>query len=322
MRIVMMGTGIFAEPTFEKLLASGLMVVGLITQPEKSTGKENASTRLAGMGMVQIALKARIPAFSPASINSPEGVDILHQLKPDLLIVAAYGQILSPQVLSIPSLGGINVHASLLPRFRGAAPVQWAIASGDKETGVSILRMTPLLDGGDLLAVAKVVIDEEETAGELEARLAPIGAGLAIQVIEKISQGPVTGIKQDPALVTKAPKLKKENGDIDWSRDARGVCCQIRAMQPWPTAFTHWLRAGTTPLRFLVFKARVGMEQTNLEPGTVLMGAKEGSTMVVAVGNGQTVEVLEVQPAGKKRMSAQDFLRGRRPQPDDRLGKT
>lgn len=320
MRIVMMGTGIFAEPTFKHLLASGLDVVGLITQPEKSTGKENASTRLAGMGMVQIALKAGLPAFSPASINSPEGLEILRQLKPDLLVVAAYGQILSPEVLGIPPLGGINVHASLLPRFRGAAPVQWAIASGDTETGVSILRMTPQLDGGDILAVARVTIGEEETAGELEARLAPLGASLAIQEIAKIAAGTVTGTRQDPSLVTKAPKLKKENGNIDWTRDARKVCCQIRAMQPWPTAFSHWNREGTAPLRFLVVKARIGKEQTTLEPGMVLPPAKDATAMVVATGNGQTVEVLEVQPAGKNRMNALDFLRGRRPQPGDRLG--
>jgi len=321
MRIVMMGTGTFAEPTFQKLVDSGCNVVGLVTQPEKTIGKEKASTRLAGMGMAQIAFKNKIPAQSPQSINSPEGVSLLKGWNPELLVVAAYGQILSREVLEIPTLGGINVHASLLPRFRGAAPVQWAIATGDTETGVSILRMTPLLDGGDLLAVQKVPIDEYETAGELEARLAPIGASLAVEVIKKLEKGPLTGIPQDHSKVSKAPKLKKENGDIDWTKSAREVCCQIRAMHPWPTAYTHWKREGTPPLRLVVYPAKIGKASTNLTPGSVLMPAKDAQTMAIAVGNGETVDLTEVQPAGKNRMNALDFLRGRRPQEGDFLGK-
>src|SRR6516162_1725132 len=209
MRIVMMGRGLFAEPTFEALLAGPHPVVGLVTQPDRAVGQERGSTRQTGKGMKNIALAHNVPVYQPESINTPEGVAELTKLAPDLLVVAAYGQILSNEVLSIPRLGGINVHASLLPKYRGAAPVAWAIYHGETETGVTIIRMTTGLDAGDMLAQEKLAIGPDETAGELEARLAPLGARLAMQVIDRLAAGPVTGVKQDKALVTKAPKLKK-----------------------------------------------------------------------------------------------------------------
>src|SRR2546422_1033674 len=184
MRLVMMGTGTFAEPTFQALLAGSHQVAGLVTQPDRPIGHERGSTRQLGRSLKSIALEHNLPIFQPESINTPEGVVGLQQLQPDLLVVAAYGQILSKEVLAVPPQGGINVHASLLPRYRGAAPIAWAIYHGETRTGVTIIRMSVSLDAGDMLAQEALDIGLEETAGELESRLAVLGSRLAMQVID------------------------------------------------------------------------------------------------------------------------------------------
>jgi len=321
MRVVMMGTGLFAEPTFEALLASPHEVAGLVTQPDRAAGQERGSTRQTGKGMKNIALAHSVPVAQPESVNTPEGVAALREMRPDLLVVAAYGQILSKDVLGVPPLGGINVHASLLPKYRGAAPIAWAIYHGETRTGVTIIRMTTGLDAGDMLAQEAVEIGPEETAGEVEARLAPLGARLALEVVGRLQAGPVEGRKQDLSQVTKAPKLKKEDGAIDWTRAAAQVCNQVRAMQPWPTAYTFWHRAGQPPLRLIVHRAAARPrrpEEAGLAPGQVLVPG-EAARLGVAAGDG-VVEVLDLQPAGKRRMTAEEYLRGRRPQSGDRLG--
>src|SRR5262245_57563826 len=256
MRLVMMGTGSFAEPTFEALLASNYQVVGLFTQPDRAVGKERGSTRQARRGMKEAALERQLPIWQPDTINTSESVGVLSALEPDLLVVAAYGQILSKEVLATARLGGINVHASLLPKYRGAAPIAWAIYQGETRSGVSIIRMSNALDAGDILAQEAVDIGPEETAGELEARLGPIGARLACDVIHQLAQGPLQGTKQDKSQATKAPKLTKEHGLIDWKRTSEQVCNQIRAMQPWPTAYTFLHRLNHPPLRLLAVRAR------------------------------------------------------------------
>ncbi len=321
MRLVMMGTGLFAEPTLEALLAGPHPVVGLVTQPDRAAGAERGSTRQTGRGMKNIATEKGIPVLQPESINTPEGVAALRELRPDLLVVAAYGQILSRDLLAVPPHGGINVHASLLPKFRGAAPIAWAIYHGETQTGVTIIKMSVSLDAGDMLAQEAIDIGAEETAGEVEARLAPLGARLALQVIEQIQNGTAQGRKQDQSQVTKAPKLKKENGLIDWSRTAEQVCNQIRAMQPWPTAYTFWHRAGQEPLRLIVTRATVSTvgSPPGYEPGNVLVGAAAPS-LWVAAGSNTAVDIRELQPAGKRRMTAEEFLRGRKPQAGDRFG--
>src|SRR5438132_5541772 len=194
MRLVMMGTGTFAEPTFQALLAGPHPVVGLVTQPDRVIGQERGSTRRAQHGMKELALAHNIPVFQPESINTPEGVEGLRRFQPELLVVAAYGQILSNEVLGVPPHGGINVHASLLPKCRGAAPIAWAIYHGETRTGVTIIKMSVSLDAGDMLAQEAIDIGPDETAGELEVRLAPLGAKLAIQVIEQIAAGTVQGV--------------------------------------------------------------------------------------------------------------------------------
>lgn len=319
MRLVMMGAGSFAEPTFEALLAGNDQLVGLFTQPDRPTGKERGSTRQARRGLKELALKRQLPVWQPETINTPESVGVLGALEPDLLVVAAYGQILSRDVLATARLGGINVHASLLPKYRGAAPIAWAIYHGEKRTGVSIIRMSNALDAGDILAQEAVDIAPEETAGELEARLGPLGARVACDVIHQLAQGPVQGTKQDKAQATKAPKLTKEHGLIDWARTAEQVCNQIRAMQPWPTAFTFLHRSNRDPLRLLAFRARArpSGDATQTPPSA---GAIETINQRILVHTGQgAVELLELQPAGKRRQTAAEFLRGHPLPPGSRM---
>ena len=322
MRIVMMGTGTFAEPTFQALLGSRHAVVGLVTQPDRVVGQARGSTRRAQHGMKDIALAHHLPVFQPESINTPEGVAKLREFQPDLLVVAAYGQILSRDVLSVPPQGGINVHASLLPKYRGAAPVAWAIYHGETQSGVSIIKMSIYLDAGEILAQEALGIGPEETAGELETRLAALGGQLAVRVVDEIAAGTAHGIKQDKTLATKAPKLTKEHGLIDWGRSDRDVCHQIRAMQPWPTAYTFLHSHGGQPLRLIITRARahdVAIESPQA-PGTVIGEPAEQGQLVVRAGGNSVVEILELQPAGKRRMSAVEFLRGHPLHAGDRLG--
>lgn len=312
MRIVMMGTGTFAEPTLEELLRAKENVVGLVTQPDRDSGNRRGSTRQTGRGMAAIAADSGVSVIQPESINTPEGLAALKAFQPDLLVVAAYGQILKPDVIAAATHGAINVHASLLPKYRGASPIAHAILNGETRTGVTIIRITPGLDAGDMLAQEAVDIGPAETTGELEARLAPLGARLCLGVIQRMRAGPVSGTKQDPALVTKAPKLKKEHGLIDWTQAAEKIAWHVRAMQPWPTAYTFFHRPGKEPMRVIVCKVGTvvgcGWGSSHPPQGT-LMGQNRLSVVCEPNGSG-AIEVLEVQPAGKKRMSAEEFLRG------------
>jgi methionyl-tRNA formyltransferase len=309
MRVVMMGTGTFAEPTLEALLSRPGLVVGVVTQPDREVGAKRGTTRQVGRGVKEIALAAGMPVIQPESINAPDGVTALRELKPELLVVVAYGQILSPEVLSVPPLGGINVHASLLPKYRGAAPVAWAIWKGETRTGVTIIRISAGLDAGDMLAQESLEIGPEETAGELEMRLAPLGARLALETVDRLAAGPVQGMKQDLTQVTKAPKLKKEMGLIDWSRPAQEICRHVRAMQPFPTAYTFYHHGGQPPMRIIVTKAAVNANDvtSSISPGAAIPTV---GLLIVQAGNHERVEILELQPAGKRRMAVVEFLRG------------
>lgn len=322
MRIVMMGTGVFAEPTFQALLASRHLVVGLVTQPDRASGQERGSTRQTGLGMKPLAVQHGIPVFQPESVNTPEGVAGVRAFQPEMLVVAAYGQILSNEVLGVAAYGGINVHASLLPKYRGAAPVAWAIYHGETRTGVTIIRMTVQLDAGDMVAQEAIEISPDETAGDLEARLAPLGARLALEALEQIAQGTAQGRVQDKSQATKAPKLTKEHGLLDWHRTAEQIGCQVRAMQPWPTPYTYLFRDNQPPLRVIVLRA-VPCQQfmtDSFAPGFVLLRPDLPNRLFVTAGQGTVLEILELQPAGKRRMAAAEFLRGHRLQAGDRFG--
>jgi methionyl-tRNA formyltransferase len=313
MRLVMMGTGTFAEPVFRAMLAGRHPVVGLVTNPDRPSGREPDAVG----PMKQIALQHGIPVFQPENVNAPDGVAGVAAFKPELLVVADYGQILSADALNAAPMGGINVHGSLLPKYRGAAPIAWAIYHGEKQTGVTIIRMSTKLDAGDMLAREAIDILPDDTAGTLKERLAPIGAKLAQAVIEQIEAGTTMGIKQDTAQVTKAPKLKKEHGLIDWTRTAEQVCCQVRAMQPWPTAYTFWHRPEQPPYRLIVIKAVTLPAEKALPPGTVANVTKD--SLAVAAGNGW-VSLVKVQPAGKRVMEVAEFLRGHRVQVGESFG--
>jgi methionyl-tRNA formyltransferase len=343
MRIVMMGTGTFAEPTFEALLSNFAGdVVGLVTQPERDAGNKRGSTRQTGKGMAAIATAAGVPVAQPESINTPEGLAALRELRPDLMVVAAYGQILSKDVLQVPTVGTVNVHASLLPKYRGAAPVAYAILGGETRTGVTIIKVTPGLDSGDMILQDAIDILPDDTTGTLEARLAVLGARLAVEAVRKYQAGgPVEGVKQDPALVTKAPKIKKEFGLIDWTKPAEYVERFVRAMQPWPTAYTFLHRPGKEPMRVIVNK--VVQRDTGAGPadgddpvpgrflfdtndawyprGKMAMPSHTPAKQLLVICGGYTsLEIIELMPAGKKRMTAEEFLRGHPPRADMRFG--
>ncbi|HEV3120395.1 MAG TPA: methionyl-tRNA formyltransferase, partial [Isosphaeraceae bacterium] len=230
-RIVMFGTGDFALPAFELLCTTGHQVVGLVTQPERPQGRKQ---ELVASPIKKAALAREIEVFQPENVNAPDSLEHIRAWKPELLLTAAYGQILSADLLAIPPLGGLNLHGSILPAYRGAAPVARAIQRGERETGVTVIRMTPRVDAGGMIAFGQTSILPDETAGELEARLAQLGAPLVVDAIAAVLAGTAQVLPQDPAKVTRAAKLRKEDGHIDWSKRNTTVHNLVRAMQPWP----------------------------------------------------------------------------------------
>lgn len=306
----MMGTGAFAEPTFEALLQSRHTVLGLVTNPDRPSGKTMEMER----SIKKRAIDAGLPVFQPLNINAPESiVQLREQFQPDIFVVAAYGQILSKDVLSLPVRGGINVHSSLLPRYRGAAPIAWAIYHGEVETGVTIIRMTPRMDAGEMLAQVVEPIRADDTAGSLESRLAAAGASLALKVLDQIEAGTEQGIPQDMTKVTKAPKLNKEMGLVDYRRTASEVDCQIRAFQPWPTAYTYWHKGHGATLRMLVLRAEPATGEHTARPAGEVV-AVLSDRVQIACGKGTVLNLLRVQPSGKKPQDVVEFLRGYRVQ--------
>jgi methionyl-tRNA formyltransferase len=306
----MLGTGPFAVPTLRRLHSSTHEVVRVITRPLRARRAEPPP-------MQQAAEALDIPVWQPETVNSDESRSRLGADAPELLVVCDYGELLKPETLAIAPWGGINLHASLLPKYRGAAPVQWAILNGDAETGNTVIQMTPGLDAGPCLGVDHVAIDPDETAGELEARLAERGGELVLSVIEALAVGTATPIPQDKSQASKAPRLQKEHGLIDWSRPAVAIKNRVRALDPWPRAYTHWQRGAGEPLRLIMHRTQV-IEPIAM-PATVLAGSvplprpgeilEAGPRLIVAAGDG-ALELLTIQPAGKRPMTAAELLRG------------
>ncbi len=313
-RLIMLGTGDFALPTFEHLLETGHHVVALVTQPDRPQGRKQ---ELIPSFIKQLAHSRGIATLQPEDVNAPESLELIRGLQADLLVTAAYGQILSPALLSIPRLGGINLHGSILPAYRGAAPVARAIQNGETMTGVTVIRMTPRIDAGGLVATAAIPIGTDETAGELESRLAKLGAPLIAQAVDALALGPISVLPQDKTRVTRAPKLRKEDGVIDWAKPAQAIHNLVRAMQPWPAASTSWpLRsaADKPPLRMIVHQTQVVPGEG--APGEVIEAA--GDRLVVAGSEG-AVALRSIQLPGKKPSTPGDFLRGYRVNPRDRI---
>ncbi len=297
MRVVFMGTPDIAATCLKKILADGFEVVGVYTQPDRPKGR--------GMKMVfspvkEVAIAHNIPVFQPENFRSEETVAQLRDLKPDVCAVVAYGRILPQKVLDIPAYGCINIHASLLPQYRGSAPYQWAVLDGLTETGVTAQRMALEMDAGDVIDVAKTPIGENETAGELLDKLAGLGADLLSRTLTSVSEGSVSAIAQDPAKVTFAPMLDKTMCPIDWNRTAQQVHNQVRGLHPWPVA-TMELQGK----KFKVHATRI--VEGSGKPGEILGLTKTG--LRIACGEG-AVEVISLQAEGGKRMAAPDYFRG------------
>jgi methionyl-tRNA formyltransferase len=298
-RTVFMGTPEFALPTLEGLLAAGLPVIAVYTQPDRPSGR---GKQLTPPPVKQLATAHGIPLFQPLKLRLPEVVAELQALAPDLIVVVAYGQILPKSVLDIPRYGCINVHASLLPKYRGAAPINHAIMAGESETGVTTMYMDVGLDTGDMLVKRTTKIAPDETAGELHDRLAQLGRETMLATLERLCAGTLVREKQDDALTCYAPLLRKEQGLIDWSRSAIELHNQVRGLDPWPGAYT--LLAGD-PLKLA--RTRPLQEIHAAAPGTVL-GA-DAAGLRIACGTG-VLRVGELQLPGRKRLPAAEFLRG------------
>lgn len=298
MKLLFMGSASFAVPSIEALIASRHAILEVVTQPDKPAGR--------GMHLTACpaALAARghaLPLFQPKGVKSPDVIDRIHSLAPDLVVVVAYGRILPPALLQIPRHGCINVHASLLPKYRGAAPIAWAIVNGETETGVTTQRIVEELDAGDILLSCRTAIDGAETAEQLHDRLSLIGAELLLTTIEGIEAGTILPRPQDHAQATLAPILKKEDGHIDWALPADSIMNRIRGFAPWPGTFA--LLSGR---QLKIIEAAPDCSAAAAPPGTVVESARH---LAVACGKGNLF-LLEVQLEGKKRMSAADFLRG------------
>jgi len=329
LRLVVMGSGPFAVPMLRALVASQHQVVAVITRPDRTA----PGRRPPPNPVREAALAAGLTVLAPEKANAPESVAAIRGLAADLLVVCDYGQLLSAELLALPPLGGVNLHGSLLPRHRGAAPIQHAILAGDATSGVSVIAMTPALDGGRVITAREVPIGARETASELETRLAEIGAGAVLDAIERLAATVAAGhdprdigLAQDEARATRAPRLSKADGIVVWTRPATTLDRLWRALEPWPRASTSFVRNDGSRQRLVIAAAEVasGVEcpARAMEPGTVLATEPDNDAgrIVVACGAGTALAITRLVPEGRRAMTAGDFLRGSPLRPGSRLG--
>ena len=295
MKIVFMGTPDFAVPSLKKLIDSGYEVAAVYCQPDKPQGRHFTLTP---PPVKVLAQEYNIPVCQPATLKDEEAQQILEEFAPDIIVVAAYGKILPKAVLDMPKYGCINVHGSILPKYRGAAPIQWAVINGEEKSGVTIMQMAEGLDTGDMLLVSETAIGADETAGELFDRIALLGADALIEALEKIDS--LTPIKQDDSLACWASPLKKSDGEINWKMSAEKIYSLIRGVSPWPGAYTIFGEK-----RLKIHKARLCDKSGS--PRELLDNEK----LIIGCGSG-SIELIEVQLEGAKRISAADFIRGQR----------
>ena len=308
MKVAFLGTSQFACPALEALaLRHDVRLV--VTQPDRPAGR---GERLKAPPVKELAACLGLRLAQPLKVSSDEGVLLLREADPDVIVVAAYGQILRRSVFALPPLGTINIHASLLPRHRGAAPINWAIIRGDRETGVTTFFIEEGLDTGKILWKSSLPIGDDETAGELHDRLALLGADLIVETLERIEKGTVEPIPQDETTATLAPKLEREDGQIDWTLDARRIHDLVRGMNPWPGAST---RLGEERLK-IHRTAVTGIRRGAFSPGAIALA--ETGRLLVGTAD-ELIELLEVQKESRPRMSGRDLLNGLRPIPE-RLG--
>ena len=300
MRIVFMGTPEFAVPSLKALVEAGHEVCGVFTQPDKP---KNRGMKLQAPPVKEYALTQNIPVFQPLKMRDGKALSILKELSPELIVVVAYGRILPVDILELPPKGCINIHASLLPKYRGSAPINWAILNGEEETGVCIQYMAEGVDTGDVIDSVITPISSEENAQQLYNRLAQMGAELICPVVTAIEQGTATATPQDHGKASHAPMLSKELSPIDWSRSARQIHDQVRGLYPWPAAVSE-----IDGVRCKIIRTSICGETTGKHPGAFVQADKKG--LKVACGGGEILEILELQPDGKKAMAATAFLMG------------
>lgn len=305
MKIVFMGTPDFAVPCLAHLIADGHEIAGVFTQPDKPKGR---GYKLTPPPVKELALAYNLPVWQPEKLRDGASLEVLRGLAPQLIAVVAYGRILPKEILDLPEYGCINVHGSLLPKYRGAAPIQWSVLNGDPVAGVTTMYMAEGLDTGDLILSREIPIGADETSGELFDRLAALGAEALSETVRLIAAGNAPRIPQDNAQASYAKMLTKEMAEIDWSKPAQEVHNLIRGMNPWPTAYT---RLGGKMLK--VHRSRI--VEGSSEPGAVL----DGKRLVIGCGEG-AVELVEIQPEGSRRMPAADYLRGHPVEPGSKLG--
>ena len=311
LRLVFFGTPRFAVPSLTALVQSRHQVVGVISQPDRPRGRGH---KILSEAVTMAAHEYRLPLLQPERLQDASFLEALRALQPDLGVVAAYGRLLPQPLLDLPRLGCINVHASLLPRWRGAAPVHRAIQAGDAETGVTIMRVILALDAGPMLARARTPIEPDETSSELEVRLAGLGAGLIATTVDRLAEGPVEEVAQDQECATHAPRLERSESQIDWARPALLIHNQIRGLHPWPLAAVSLHGRRLLLLRSVVEHAL----PVDAVPGTII--AVSGDALIVAARPG-ALRVVEIQPEGRRAMSARDFLNGTKVVPGDRFEK-
>lgn len=302
MKIIYMGTPDFAVAPLEAILKAGHEVTAVVTQPDRQKGR---GREVQYSPVKECALSYGIPVLQPLKIKEKDAVEELRKYPADIFVVAAFGQLLSEEILNMPRLGCINIHASLLPAYRGAAPIQWCVINGEEKTGVTIMQMAKGMDTGDILLQKEVVLDEKETGGSLFDRLMETGAELIVEVLPKIEAGELTPVVQKEELATYAGKITKDMGNIDFAKSAVTIERLIRGLNPWPSAFTHY--KGKI---LKIWEADVVSECANAEnpvPGTVIAMDKESFTL--ATGKG-ALRIRSLQPEGKKRMSCAEFMRG------------
>jgi methionyl-tRNA formyltransferase len=307
---VFMGTPDFAVPSLQAMVEEGYHVVGVVTQPDRPKGRKR---ELTPPPVKVAAQELGLPVLQPEKLREPAALDEVLALRPDLIVTAAYGQILPERLLNAPQHGCINVHASLLPRYRGGAPIHWALINGEREMGVTIMYMVKALDAGDMIAKRAIPVAPDDHVGTMHEKLSRLGADLLKETLPALLRGEIEAEPQVESEATFAPNIKREDERIDWSRPAEALACQVRGLCPWPVAFTTWKGK---PLK--IWWAIHTDEPSDALPGTVTQVDEQG--IVVATGSGSLI-LKEVQPAGKKRMPVSEFVRGRPMEIGERLGE-
>jgi len=301
MRILFMGTPDFAVASLRRLVEDGHELCGVFTQPDKP---KNRGHKLTPTPVKEYAITKGLPVYQPVSLRNDESLALVRSLDPELIVVAAYGKLLPEDILNAPPLGAVNVHSSLLPKYRGAAPINWAVLNGEAETGVTIMYMAKELDAGDIILQRSTPIGETEDAQALTARLAELGAEALSEAVRALEAGTASRTPQDHARHTYAPMLGRELSPVDWTRSAHEIACQIRGLLPWPCAVTSAIGGGEMKL----YAAVETGEETGAGPGAVVSAGKQG--IGVACGDGKVLRVTELQAKGGKRMSAAAYLLG------------